>query len=376
MKIPLAWLNLLHEKTRSAVAVAGVAFAVLLILMQLGFLGSVRQSATRIYDQLNFDLLMVSPEYLHLSNPETFPQARLYQAASLPGAEHVAHLNVGFHLWRKLATGNRRGMMILGCDPHDPVFLLKELDGQRGELATLDNVLIDRMSRREFGSTATGVAAEVGPRKVRIAGNFALGTGFGADGAIVVGDKTFDRLFPARSPQQVSLGLVQLAPGVDPDLAAEELRKMLPKDVRVFTRAGIDEHEQRHWLTKTSVGIIFGLGVLVALVVGTSIVYQVLSSDIANHLPEYATLKAMGYSRRYLSSVVLKQAGILGVAGFVPGLLLAMLLYRVARELANIPIDMTPERAALVLGLSVAMCAVSGLASLGRVHGADPADLF
>ena len=376
MKIPLAWLNLLHEKARSAVAVAGVAFAVLLILMQLGFLGSVRQSATRIYDQLNFDLLMVSPEYLHLSNPGTFPQTRLYQAASLAEVQRVAHLDVGFQLWRNLETGNRRGMMVLGCDPQDHAFLLKELDAQRGELAPLDSVLIDRRSRREFGSTESGVAAEVGPRKVRIAGNFALGTGFGADGAIVVGDQTFQRLFAARPAQSVSLGLVQLAPGEDSDLAAEKLRELLPKDVRVFTRAGIGEYEQRHWLTKTSVGIIFGLGVLVALVVGTSIVYQVLSSDIANHLPEYATLKAMGYSRGYLSSVVLKQAGILGVAGFVPGLFLSLLLYRVARELANIPIDMSMERAALVLGLSVAMCAVSGLASLGRVHGADPADLF
>ncbi len=174
----------------------------------------------------------------------------------------------------------------------------------------------------------------------------------------------------------MSLGLVQLVPGENPDRVAEKLRGLLPRDVLVFTRTAIGNHEQSHWLTKTSVGIIFGLGVLVALVVGTSIVYQVLSSDIANHLPEYATLKAMGYSRRYLSGIVLQQAVILGVAGFVPGLLLSSLLYRVARELANIPIDMNVGRAVLVLGLSVAMCAVSGLASLGRVHGADPADLF
>ncbi len=197
MRIPLAWLNLLHEKTRSAVAVAGVAFAVVLILMQLGFLGSVRQSATRIYDQLNFDLLLVSPEYLHLSSPGTIPQARLFQAASLSEVAHVAHLNVGFHLWRNPQTGNRRGMMVLGCDPEEHTFLLEELDAQRGELTPLDSVLIDRRSRPEFGPTEKGVVAEIGPRKVRVVGTFGLGTGFGADGAIVVGDQTFHQLFSA-----------------------------------------------------------------------------------------------------------------------------------------------------------------------------------
>jgi putative ABC transport system permease protein len=129
-------------------------------------------------------------------------------------------------------------------------------------------------------------------------------------------------------------------------------------------------------MTKTSVGIIFGFGVFVALLVGTAIVYQVLSSDISSRIAEYATLKAIGYPRKFLSRLVLQQALILAVAGFVPGLILAELLYRLTEHMTHISIEMTLARAAAVLLLSVAMCAISGMASLAKVHSADPADLF
>jgi putative ABC transport system permease protein len=143
-----------------------------------------------------------------------------------------------------------------------------------------------------------------------------------------------------------------------------------------MTRDEIAAHERRHWMTKTSVGIIFGLGVLVALLVGTSIVYQVLSSDISSRLAEFATLKAMGYSRQYLSWLVLQQALILALAGFLPGLLLAEMLYQLTERMTHIPIEMTLTRACGVLLLSVVMCGLSGLASMAKVNSADPADLF
>ncbi len=144
----------------------------------------------------------------------------------------------------------------------------------------------------------------------------------------------------------------------------------------MITRAELNAHERHHWIVKTSVGVIFGFGVFVAVLVGTAIVYQVLSSDIATHLPEYATLKAMGYPRRYLSRLVLQQAWILSVAGFIPGLLLAGLLYQITERMAHIPVEMTVGRSLIVLAMSIVMCSISGLASLAKVHSADPADLF
>jgi putative ABC transport system permease protein len=376
MKTPVAWLNLLHQRTRSSVAVAGVAFAVLLVLLQLGFLASVRQTATRIYDHLDFDLLLVSPEYLHLLKAGTIDRVRLAQAASLPGVAGTSALEVGLQLWRNIETGQRRGILVMGFDPRDRVVALAEVQDQQYRLSKADAVLVDRLSRWEFGPKEQGVSTEVGRQAVRVAGEFSLGTGFSADGALVTSASTFHRLLPLRSPRETSLGLVRLAVGEDPDRAAARLREILPQDVRVMTRAEMAAHERTHWVTKTSVGIIFGFGVFVALLVGTAIVYQVLSSDIASRLAEFATLKAMGYPRGYLSRLVLEQALILAVAGFLPGLVLAELLYQVTERMTHIPIEMTLERASAVLLLSITMCAASGLASLAKVQGADPADLF
>jgi putative ABC transport system permease protein len=376
MKTPLAWLNLLHQRARSSVAVAGVAFAVVLVLLQLGFLASVRQTATRIYDHLDFDLLLASPEYLHLSKASTIPRSRLTQAASLPGVTGTSGLNIGFQLWRNVETGQRRGILLMAFDPRDRVIALPEVADQQEQLGKADTVLVDRLSRSEFGPKQAGVTAEVGRRSVHVTGDFALGTGFSADGALLASNATFFRLLPFRKPGEISLGLVRLAPGTDPDAVAAELRSILPRDVHVMTRDEIAAHERRHWMTKTSVGIIFGLGVLVALLVGTSIVYQVLSSDISSRLAEFATLKAMGYSRQYLSWLVLQQALILALAGFLPGLLLAEMLYQLTERMTHIPIEMTLTRACGVLLLSVVMCGLSGLASMAKVNSADPADLF
>jgi len=376
MKTPLAWHNLLLDKVRTAVAIAGVAFAVVLILMQLGFYGAVLQTATLIYDRLRFDLLLCSPSYLHLSKSGTISRNRLSQAESLPEIEAADPLYIGFNLWRNVDTGRRRGIMVLAIDPQQPVLKLAELSELSPLLTQPDAALLDRRSRPEFGPQEVGLVTDVGNRRVRVVGQFTMGTGFGADGAILVSERTFWNLFPTRKTDQVSLGLVTLKPGSNPQQVAAQLRKLLPPDVNVLTREEISAYERRHWTTKTSVGMIFGMGVVVAIIVGIAIVYQVLSSDIANRLGEYATLKAIGYTNAYLASVVLQQAVLLAILGFLPGLGLSLLLYQLTQFAAHVPMDMATSRAITVGGLSVLMCSLAAVAALRKVYTADPADLF
>jgi len=376
MKTPLAWHNLLLDKTRTAVAIAGVAFAVVLILMQLGFYGAVVQTATLVYDRLRFDVLLRSPSYLHLSRAGTIPRNRLFQAESLPEVEGADPLYIGFNLWRNADTGRRRGIMVLGIDPQRPVLDLPELSELAPLLTQPDAVLLDRRSRPEFGPQDVGLVTDVGHRRVRVAGQFTMGTGFGADGAILVSERAFGQLFPTRSLDQISLGLVTLKPGSNPQQVAARLRELLPPDVSVATRAEISAHESHHWKTRTSVGLIFGMGVVVAIIVGIAVVYQVLSSDIANRLGEYATLKAIGYDNAYLARIVLQQAVLLAIFGFLPGFGLSLLLYRVTQLAAHVPIAMETSRAVIVGGLSVLMCSLAALAALRKVYSADPADLF
>jgi putative ABC transport system permease protein len=174
----------------------------------------------------------------------------------------------------------------------------------------------------------------------------------------------------------MTMGLIRLEPGTDPDAAKARMLPLVPADTQIMTRRELLNYEERHWVVKTSVGIIFGLGVAVALIVGLAIVYQVLSSDIANRIPEYATLMAMGYGRRYISGVVIQQALMMALAGFIPGWIISFALFNIAAAGAHLPMKMTPGLTVAVLILNIAMCTVSGLLSLRKVNTADPAYLF
>jgi putative ABC transport system permease protein len=212
-----------------------------------------------------------------------------------------------------------------------------------------------------------------------IVGQFELGTGFGSDGLVIASEATYTRSFGPPSGQTASLGLVKLADGASPGDAeqmADRLNERLPVDVRAVARGELLERERQHWVEDTSLGKIFVMGVVLAFVVGIVFVYQVMASDIGNRLGEFATLKAIGYGDGYVNKVVLQQALLLAVAGFVPGLVAAVGLYAITRHFARLPLAMTWEVAGLVLGLVVVMCAASGLLALRKVRAADPADLF
>ncbi|HWA97743.1 MAG TPA: ABC transporter permease DevC [Pirellulales bacterium] len=378
MKTPLAWRNLLHERVRSGVAIAGVAFAVILILMQLGFFFSVEQTATLIYDRMQFDLAILSRDYLHMGKASSIPIERLYQAQDLPAVADVSPFWIGFSLWLNPdpASRQRRSMMLLAFRPDDDVFKLGDVNDRRTDLKEVGTVLIDRLSRSEFGPHGPGTETDIGRTPIRVVGEYTMGTGFSADGAAITSERTFRKILPIVPQSRTSMGLIAVAPGSDPAVVRQQLQKLLPDDTQVMTRDELRSYEQHHWVVKTSVGIIFGLGVGVALIVGLAIVYQVLSSDIANRMPEYATLMAMGYGRRFVSGVVLQQATLMAVAGFLPGLTISYVLFKVAAAGAHLPMHMGPGLVVAVLVLNLAMCICSGLLSLRKVNQADPADLF
>jgi putative ABC transport system permease protein len=381
-RTPLARLNLLHERTRTLVAVAGVAFAALLIFVQLGFLGAVRATATLIYDRLDFDVAVMSAEYQDLVRAGTFPRDRLPRVRGLPGVQSVRPMSVCGIQWLNAEDEHRgrRGILVIGVDPADAPLNHPDLTSELlAKLRQPDTVLIDRRSREEFGPQETGTQAELGALPVTIVGQFELGTGFGADGLVIASEATYSRAFGASSGPTVSLGLVKLKDGAAPGDAerlAGWLNDRLPADVQAVSRNDLLERERAHWVQDTSLGKIFLMGVALAFVVGVVFVYQVMASDIGSRLSEFATLKAMGYGDGYVNRVVLQQALLLALAGFVPGVLAANGVYALTRHFAKLPIAMTWETAGLVLGLVVVMCAASGFLALRKVRAADPADLF
>jgi putative ABC transport system permease protein len=378
-RVPLAWLNLVHEKSRLVVALAGVAFAVLLVFMNLGFLGALADSASMFYEQMNGDIYLVSPQALEISTTKAFPRERLYQAAGVKGVARVMPLYLGYLQWRNAETRESRAAFMFAINPQDPVFRLPDLQNPANiaAISRPDTVLFDLLSRPEFGSKAIGVQTEVSRRKITVGGNYSLGGGFAADATVITSDQNFVRL--QEIPLSlVNMGLINLEPGADVQEVVTKLRQALPKDVVVQTRDEITEHDRNYWIATTSTGFIFGMGVVVSCIVGVVIVYQILYTDISNHMKQYATLKAMGYRSGYLFNVVIQEAIILSVLGYIPGFAVSLGLYAFVAKATSggLPIEMDAGRAIYVLVLTVAMCIISALISVRKVVTAAPVELF
>ena len=245
-----------------------------------------------------------------------------------------------------------------------------------------DVILFDAASRPEHGPIADRfragepITTEVNDRQVQVGGIFSMGPSFGIDGSLVTSGANFLRLFPSRRRNQIDLGLIRIEDGVDPAVVRDRLRALLPQDVIVMTKADFVARETAYWNSATPIGFVFSFGAVIGFVVGTVIVYQILFSDVSDHLAEYATLRAIGYSNGYVSSVVVQQAIILALLGYAVGTLASLRLYGIARAATRLPMELSTERAVAVLIATIAMCAFSGLLALRRVRTLDPAEIF
>jgi putative ABC transport system permease protein len=380
-KTPLAWFQLMKEKTRLAVALAGIAFADMLMFVQLGLVDALFDSATQPHQNLQADLVLINPQFQTLFYVKSFPRERLQQTLAYEGVETVRSLYVDTAQWRNPETRLSRGILVWGIDPANPPFDFPEVNQNLDQLKLLDRVLFDRASRPEYGTIPDLlqhqgiIEAQVNNQTVQTIGLFQLGASFGADGNIITSDSTFLKLFPDRQSHQINVGLISLKPGVDPQKLQAHLVAELPNDVKVLTPEEFAQSEIDYWGSQ-GIGFIFGLGAVVGFIVGIVIVYQILYSDVSDHLPEYATLKAMGYSDRYLLGVLLQEALLLAVLGYIPGFLLSVGLYQITYAATLLPIAMKVNRAVLVLVLTIVMCSVSGAIAMQKLRSADPADVF
>jgi putative ABC transport system permease protein len=378
----LAWLQLRREKARLAVAVSGVTFAVILMFMQFGFMDALFRSAVNVHSQLLADLVLVHTNYTTLPRVTRFARRRLYQALGVDGVTSVSLLHTGVARWKNPDNGEIREIFVMGVDPARPALGIPGIEQGLGEIRYPDRVLFDRYSRPEFGPVPAmleaerEVVTEANLHQLTVRGLFDLGTSFGVDGTIIVSDLTFRRIFPTYPAGAVGIGLVRLEPGADPVAVRDALAARLDRDVRVLTRQEFMAREVAYWATSTPIGFVFSFGVVMGLIVGVIVVYQILFADIADHLPEYATLKAIGYTGRYLAAVVLAEATILALVAFLPGGLAAWRLYALTRAATMLPMDLVPARVALVLGLTLVMCWLSGLIAMRKLRSAKPAEML
>ncbi|MGK7895632.1 MAG: ABC transporter permease DevC [Xenococcus sp. (in: cyanobacteria)] len=382
MKISLAWLQISHQKTRLLVSLAGIAFADVLMLMQLGFQDALYNSATLVQQKLNADLVLISPESLALHLMQSFSHRSLYQTLALKEVESVAPIYLAQGYWKNPETRRNRMLMVFGFNPEQTIIDFSHFEQNIDKLKLPDVVFFDSLSRPEFGPIQQEFAqnktikTEINQRQVKVVGLFSLGASFAADGNLMVSDTNFLRIFTERRPGEIDIGLITLKPGSNPETVRSHLQAKLGKQVKVLTHKDFIEFEKNYWATSSAIGFIFAIGTLMGFMVGTLIVYQILYSDVSDHLAEYATLKAMGYTDLYLLIVVFQEALILALLGYLPGLSVSLGLYTLTKIATKLPIAMTVTRAITVLILTILMCFMSGAIAVRRLGDADPADIF
>ena len=386
-RTPLAWKNLTHDRWRLVVAVAGVGFAALLIFMELGFLNALLESTVQILRRLNGELIMVSSARYALPANERFEIRRMQQAEGVPGVQAVFPLYIETLGGVLRATDSRaHPIRVLAVHEDEPVFDRQPLTKLAPQLRRPNSAIVDIASRAKFGiptkpDQIAAFQAQLSGRRIQLVGQFRLGVDFATDGNLLMTASNFAAFFPHRagnaSPLSViDLAIVKLVPGTNVRTAQQALQAALPDDVDVFTRQELIQREKTFWRTNAPVGYIFLVGVYMGFVVGVIICYQIIYTDIANHMREFATLKAMGYGNLYFFQLVLWQAFYLSVLGFVPGCALSYGCYRLLAGVTGLTMQMTVTLAVTVFVVTLLMCVVSGLLALRKLMAMDPAELF
>ena len=381
-RIPLSWLLLSRQPVRLLVALAGISFAGILMFMQLGFRDGLFDASVTIHRLFDADLVLISPRSASSVRMAGFPRRRLVQTLADPAVQGITPVHWGLMLWRNPETRRNRAILALGFNPDDPFFVDPELALKTPVLKQKGRILFDQLSRPEFGPIADWVGegrtveTEIAGNRVRVEGLVSLGTSFGADGNLLTSTETFLDLSPQKPAGAIEVGLVRLTPDADADVVIKRLRERLPDDVSVLTKQGFIDFEQNYWKSSTAIGFIFTLGAGMGFVVGCVIVYQVLYTDVSDHLPEYATLMAMGYRISHLLGVVMREGLYLAILGYVPAYIAGEGLYWFVRDATRLPVGMNATRALTVMVMILVMCMVSSLLAMRRLVDADPAEIF
>jgi putative ABC transport system permease protein len=380
-KIPLAWSQLSHQKVRTGVAMGGVAFANVLIFMQLGFVNLFAGGATLLPKNIKGDLFITNAEAKFINPFSTFDRTRLYQAAAFDGVISAEPLYLKYGIWAYDKETISYETRVFAYNPNVEIFDLPEVNRQKAKLGEPFTVIFDRLSRSQLGPIPAEMeqknttAVMLNNQRIVVNGLFTLGCSFFlSEGNVITSDRTFAELFGSNALEQVSLGVLRVKPGTDLVALQEGIAKAVP-GVKAITHQQLQQRELEFQATNPS-STIFNFGALMGFIIGVAIVYQVLHSDVSDHLPEYATLKAIGYSDRSLLLLIVQEALFLALLGYIPGLIASLGMYQLLTSLTRLELVMTVELALTVFVITLLMCMISAAIASNKLRAADPADVF
>ncbi|MFN9370306.1 MAG: ABC transporter permease DevC [Planctomycetaceae bacterium] len=378
----IAWRQLSYQRMKLVVACAGVVVAVMLMLVQLGIREGALENSIAIAVKVQADLVVISPRTKTIFQSTQFPRRLLMRLAGHPAVDHVQEMYMSQARWRNPWEFREHPISVFGVDPRSPLIDFPGYSARADELQLPDRLIFDRNNRVTYGPVREHLDAEgfleteINHRRVRVIGAIPVGISIVSDGNLFLSPTNFLRLFPQRNPGAIDLGLIRLKSGANPQRVLEEIRPLLGAEARLLTRDQLVDSESRFVRESAPIDFIFGMGAVVGFFIGFVVVYQILYTEVSNHLPQFATMKAMGFSDRTLLSIVYYQGLLLSVLGYIPGFLLALWLYQVATKAIQMPFSMTWNRGISVFLLTVVMCLLSATIALQKVRRVDPADVF
>jgi putative ABC transport system permease protein len=380
-RLPIGWLQLTHKRGRFMAALAGVAFANVLVFVQLGIMNSMATATLRPYEFFQADIMISAVDANALAEGGNVARQWMLQAFADPDVVAGMGLFVANAPWKR--GGSDISLTTFGIDPGQSHFIAPGIGPDIALLQVQGVAILDRLARGLSRDEAaairpqTPLSFETQGRTLTAPTTFAGGGGFGGDGYMFVSDQTFLSMFGSRSSAAPNHILLHVRSGADAAVVASRLRGLISDDtLRVRSFADAAQEDLRYQQTQRPTGVIFGFGVLIGVLVGLVIVYQVLSADVADHLREYATFKAMGYGPRFFLGIVVEEALVLGVLGFLPGLAVGTAILMLMGKVTTLPLAMTSSMAIMVFGGTVVFSVLSGVIATRRLAAADPADLF
>ena len=382
--LPLAWLQLKRQPVRYLVAVAGIGFAALLMYMQIGFQSGLLTSATTFYEALDADLVLISPKTVNSGSFSQFPQSQLFRAKGYEGVESVVPIYVANVTAQKLGGVQPTSLRLIGYNPEQKALNLEAVNTQASDIKTPGYVLFDTEGNKRTGPVTKQVKMNGYQfmtsfdlsQSFRVVGLFGLGSTFAADSNLISSSSTAIQLAGQLNFGEISLGLVKLKDKSILPLLQKNLKVLYEGNIQVLTKEELVTQERNYWNNASSFGIIFGFGTFMGVLVGGVVVYQVLYTDVTDHLKEYATLKAMGFSNLFILAIVIQEAILLGISSFIPATLVSTGMYAFLTSASGINIAMTHDKIVFVGSLTMGVCAASATIAVNKLRDADPASVF
>ncbi|MFG6107447.1 ABC transporter permease DevC [Leptothoe sp. EHU-05/26/07-4] len=379
-----AWLQLTHKKSRLFVSLLSVMLSVTLMFTTTALRDGIFEDAVTIHKSLRADLF-IQPgqlEYFWALSARGFPRRVMDRVAAIGGVTETSPFYMNWTNFKNPETLAQKQITIFAFDPERPVFNLPEINQQLDVITRSNTWLYDQLAKPGYGPIIQEVqekgsfTTEIADKKITIAGLFTLGGGIlSANGILITSDFNYSNLL-GFSLAKVSLGLVNLEEGVDPQAIKQEIVSILPKGIEVLTKEELIANEKKYWTTGSPIGFIFNTLAVIGSIFGGVIVYQILFTQISDYLSVYATFKAIGYTNQYLINTVLQESMLMAVLGYIPGYIFCLYLFNLVQSATRLPMDMSFSRAALVLVLTFITCALASIVAIVKLKDADPADLF